>query len=239
MAWMIDTQFARRNLNESQRAMLAARKATCVSHRPSAVDKGANLHPSAERAGESMNVSERSVKAAKKVLADGGSALQEAVRDGKVPVSTAAAITELPKDEQNKLASQGKKAVAAKVKEMAKEKPASVAVDQEGREIPADKPKIRVAFARRAEIVHLLSDLSRIKARVLKAHEGKDPIYAELNASDFQMACERARADLRYSAPHAVCPYCSGDGCRACKSKGWVGLAIYAAAPPEMKGKKK
>lgn len=97
LGFVISLNLHRRHLNESQRAMVAARIVDMPGHRP---DKGANLHTSAAAAGELLNVSERSVKAAKKVAAKAAPEIVEAVQQGKIAVSDAAKIADRPPEEQ-------------------------------------------------------------------------------------------------------------------------------------------
>ncbi len=66
---------------------------------------------SAEKAAEAVNVSTRSVENATKVLNNGTPELVKAVEQGKIAVSTAAAITELPKDEQKSVVDSGDKRI--------------------------------------------------------------------------------------------------------------------------------
>ena len=232
-AWIIKNQIGRRNLDASQRAMLAAVLATLPAHRPAETDKDANLRTSSiPEAAAEMNVSERSVTDAHKVIDEGTQQLQDAVRDGKVSVSAAAKITTLPDDEQDRLAGEGKRAVAQagkkmKIMTLAEYEGTAPIKDRVGKEIPSDKPKIIEVFARRNEITKVMSALSKIKSDVLKAAKGKDPIYAELSITIFEMFIDNPRRTLQYAAPYAVCPECEGEGCKECKGKGWIGERAY------------
>ena len=92
-------------------------------------DKGANLPllPKAEpeaaevtvaEAAALLNVSERSVKSARKVHDQGAPELVAALDQGKVAVSTAADIATLPKAEQAEVVARGEKEILAKAKEI-------------------------------------------------------------------------------------------------------------------------
>ena len=134
-AWIIKHQLGRRNLNESQRAMLATTLEGIYSKqaRPRELaGKGAdgsggrgnrknpvaNLpHPSEsgrarEQAAADMNVSPRLVQTAKKVMEEGTEKLQSAVRSGEVSVSAAAEVARLPKEQQDQAVAGGKEEVA-------------------------------------------------------------------------------------------------------------------------------
>jgi hypothetical protein len=114
--WIIRQQIGRRNLDASQRAMLAAK----LVNSQAGGDHRANLHGeiTAEKAAEEFNVSDRSVKAARKVIEHGSKPLQRAVESGEVAVSAAAVVSELPKSEQSKLVDKGPEAVAEKAKKL-------------------------------------------------------------------------------------------------------------------------
>jgi hypothetical protein len=88
----------RRPLDESQRAMVAAKVATLTVGRPKGT---AGIHAvSQTRAGKMLNVSRDSVQKARRVRAKGAPELVKAVEDGKLAVSAAAALTGMPKDKQ-------------------------------------------------------------------------------------------------------------------------------------------
>jgi len=129
-AWIIRNQLGRRNLNESQRALLAAALADiyAVQARGRMSEGGklggespakgvANLPPSStpgrarDEAAAAMNVSPRLVQAAKTVKEKGTEKLQEAVRSGEVSVSAAAEVARLPKGRQDRIVSKGRKEV--------------------------------------------------------------------------------------------------------------------------------
>lgn len=121
--WIIKNQRARRNLSESQRAMLAVRLETLYAEaakdrRGIRTDLGQNfdrgdLGRSAEKAARDMGVSHQTVSSAKKVSEKGIPALAELVESGKVAVSAAATAASHPREVQQ--------VVVEKVKEKAKE----------------------------------------------------------------------------------------------------------------------
>ncbi len=97
LGFVISLNVQRRHLNESQRAMAATRIAT-LRH-------GANQHASIEAssqsdAAESLGVGRSSVQRARKVIEEGSKALQQAVDQGDLSVSRAAAVVDLPKRRQ-------------------------------------------------------------------------------------------------------------------------------------------
>lgn len=99
----------RRQLDESQRAMAAARYARLGQGRPSKAKETAGEKPapgpvSQAQAARGADVSERTIRRAKSVLDHGTPALQHAVEAGHLPVRTAAAAARMPAATQDKIA---------------------------------------------------------------------------------------------------------------------------------------
>jgi N6-adenosine-specific RNA methylase IME4 len=110
LGFVISKNLTRRHLNESQRAMVAAKIANLEQGRP-ADEKPANLPVSQPAAAVMLNVSERSVRSAKAVQEKGTPSLVHAVEQGKLAVSEAAKAARLTPVEQERvahLASEGK-----------------------------------------------------------------------------------------------------------------------------------
>lgn len=111
--WMIKNQRARRNLNESQRAMLAVRLEELYSEKAkdrkgTRTDLGQNLDQgeagrSAEKAAKDMGVSHQTVSFAKKVVKEGVPGLKKIVESGEVAVSAAAKVASRPANVQEKI----------------------------------------------------------------------------------------------------------------------------------------
>ncbi len=102
--FVISLNLKRRHLNESQRAMAAAKLAT--------LEVGANQHnegasieaPSQPEAAEMMNVGRTSVQRARQVQEHAASNVVDAVESGQVSVSAASVVAKaVPKDEQKGL----------------------------------------------------------------------------------------------------------------------------------------
>jgi hypothetical protein len=91
-----------------------------------AFDQTANLRN--DQAAQMLNVSTRSVEAAKQVQENGAPELVAAVDSGKVSVSAAAEVAKLPKEEQAKVVAQG--ATADKAKEQREKRKAEKAAKQ-------------------------------------------------------------------------------------------------------------
>ncbi len=118
-AFAVSLNIHRRHLTESQRATAAAKLANITAgqfagnqHVPSANLQTPQL--SQTGAAKMLKVSPRSVATAAKVIHEGDEELLHAVERGDATVSAAAAVAELPKDQQREIVKQGR------VKEVAK-----------------------------------------------------------------------------------------------------------------------
>ncbi len=104
VGFVVSLNLHRRHLNESQRAMVAAKIAT--------LPKGTNQHaqicaPSQTDAADMLKVSRRTVQSAREVLEHGSPELLGAVEHGTVSVSAAADVAELPQREQSEIVARG------------------------------------------------------------------------------------------------------------------------------------
>lgn len=100
--FVISLNLKRRHLNESQRAMAAAKLATLAVGRPK---KGKFAHlPTTKQAADLVGVSERSVKTARQVHNHAAPNVISAVESGQVSVSAAAVVAKaVPRDAQKGL----------------------------------------------------------------------------------------------------------------------------------------
>jgi hypothetical protein len=127
---------SRRHLTESQRASIAARLANMRHGQRAdyASDRAANLPlcdvyeapPAAFvtqfEAASLLNVSERSVRTARKVQEHGAPELVAAVDSGMASVSAAAEIAQVPHDQQREIVAKGEKEILAAAKAIRAEK---------------------------------------------------------------------------------------------------------------------
>lgn len=122
LGFVISHNLARRHLDESQRAMIAARIANLKDgQKKSRAPIGA---ASQSEAADRLSVGRRSVQRARTVIDKGTAELQQAVEEGKVAVSVAAKIAELPAEQQTKIVAEARpdqaiKKVAREGKEQA------------------------------------------------------------------------------------------------------------------------
>jgi ParB-like chromosome segregation protein Spo0J len=107
LAFVVSLNLARRHLNESQRAIVAAKIATLKDGQRSDLVQGLPIG----RAAEMLNVGERSVARAKAVLDEGIPELATAIERGEISVSAAVEVARLPEPEQREIVVAGLKAV--------------------------------------------------------------------------------------------------------------------------------
>ena len=117
MGYVISLNIHRRNLDASQRAMIAADLET-LRHGGDRKSQDARVHPESSRSevASKLGVSERGVAAAATVKKHGTPELQDAVRKGAASVKAAAAVAKLPDAEQRAVVAEGRAGVAAAAK---------------------------------------------------------------------------------------------------------------------------
>lgn len=128
LGFVLSLNLHRRHLSESQRAMVAANVANLPNHRP-AEDVRAPIGALTESvpiadAARALRVSPQSVTRARKVRAKGTEELQAAVTGGKLSVSSAAEIADLPQEQQ------AAAIVEAKKPKSQKHKPLGVGIER-------------------------------------------------------------------------------------------------------------
>jgi N6-adenosine-specific RNA methylase IME4 len=115
VAYVVSLNLRRRHLDESQRAMVAAKLAT--------MKRGDNQHSpigetSQARAAELLNIGKRSVERAADVRNHGAPELQRAVERGDVRVSVAADVATLPIEQQQEIVAKGEREILQKAQEI-------------------------------------------------------------------------------------------------------------------------
>jgi N6-adenosine-specific RNA methylase IME4 len=153
LGFVISLNLKRRHLTESQRATVAAKLETTERGRPG---KDANLQVSREQAAQLLNVSERSVASASRVLEHGAPELVAAVEKGEVSVSAAADVASLPEPEQREIVAHGEKAILEAAKNIRAERvekkrvekiAATQVIAERNAELPVPERKYSVIYA--------------------------------------------------------------------------------------------
>jgi N6-adenosine-specific RNA methylase IME4 len=107
VSFVISLNLKRRHLNESQRAMVAAKLATLRDGQRADLVGGLPIG----RASELLNVGERSVARAREVLDEGAAELVTAVERGQVSVSAASDVASRPFAEQKEIVAKGEREI--------------------------------------------------------------------------------------------------------------------------------
>lgn len=118
--FVLSKNLHRRHLTESQRALVAASIVDWERGVNQSTAGSANLP--ARRAAEKLSISERAVKAAKRVRDHGAPELIDAIRKGRVSIHAGEALSELQHAEQCKVLRQEEKQIVAKSKKIRAEK---------------------------------------------------------------------------------------------------------------------
>jgi len=230
MIWMIRHQNGRRNLNASQRALLAGRLAN--------LEKGANQHPpiggpspSAKSAAESFNVGERQVERARIVIRKATPKLAEAVTDGKVSVSSAAEVAKLPEPEQRRIVRAGPEAVKAAAK----------AIREEKQDDPSGLPDATPFDVALSSLKQVMGAIHALCGDGNGRKPSKAGHFLRKQRQELEGHVDELRRAFRFAKPYNVCPYCLAkqDECRACDGMGFVGEDVFRQAPPDMRAKVK
>jgi N6-adenosine-specific RNA methylase IME4 len=123
LAFVLSKNLHRRQLNESQRSMVAANLATMRQGERTDIEPSANLQKVAQnQAAERLNVSPRTVADAVKVKRDAAPELREAVEQGHLAVSVAAKAATLPAEDQRQIAEKAKSGHGSAARAHVKEK---------------------------------------------------------------------------------------------------------------------
>ncbi len=114
--YVVSLNLRRRHLNESQRAMVAAKLANMREGRPRETAQICAV--SQDRAADMLNVSRRSVQTAADVRDRAVPELQRQVERGTVSVSAAADVATLSAEEQREIVARGEKDILEKAKQI-------------------------------------------------------------------------------------------------------------------------
>lgn len=192
LAYVLSINLHRRHLTESQRAAVAAKLANMKRTDTLAQNRSANLQNgeaplSQAQAAQMLNVSERSVATAKKVIDNAAPELIQAVEDGEVSVSAAADVSGLPKEEQAATVAEGPDAVKAKAREVREARAASSNEVEKLNTLPSEPvdPERRKLAKMTTEglideVLGLRANLADEKAKSARLKNEKEDLAAKL-----------------------------------------------------------
>ena len=113
--FVLSLNLHRRHLTESQRAMVAAK---IVDWENGLNQTTGRAHVPAREAGKRLSISERAVKAARRIREHGDASLIAAMEDGRISIKTGETLSWLEGEEQARVLRDEEKAVTAKAKEI-------------------------------------------------------------------------------------------------------------------------
>ena len=182
-----------------------------------------------QRLGLSQDWASRLTRA-HKVLAD-------LTKEGEAPAAVSERATRLlanvaPK-KRKKVLKEAQKQAEARGDEEVKPRDIAAAVQRNPPEPPEDGTKDALTIGMEAE--HGLKELQKQIQGIRKTIETlcEQPIGVFLNEQALNADLKSAWESLKFSLPHAICPYCGGDKCQSCKRQGWVPKPIWSNAPEE------
>lgn len=103
-------------------------------------------------------------------------------------------------------------------------------LDGNGKAVPED---LREVFEQAGEFGSISRDLTDILKRITALAEGSAGAFLELPLC--KNDTKNVQSAVKSGKPHAVCTYCDGRGCKACRQAGWVNKTINRNAPAESK----
>lgn len=121
-------------------------------------------------------------------------------------------------------------AVRASIPPVPTKKPEPEVV-RDGTGLPIEQ-RLMPIWERRMEIQEMMTMVSAIRAKLKKAQEADDQLYARMNFSSAQSHLDQAFADIKSVKPFAVCPACQGrasDGCGLCKGNGMISEFLWTS----------
>lgn len=123
-----------------------------------------------------------------------------------------------PLAEEGEEAEETEKAKATPAKS---EKPKQKTTDIIGQNIPVH---LRDIFETSRLLLDAESDLQKLATEIAATATDdigdKNPIIGN-RLSVIKNHIENAKREIRFCAPHVVCPMCKGSGCSGCRAKGW------------------
>lgn len=238
--WIIHHQLTKRNVTPEQRRYLLGK--LYLDHKPPrgrVKSVEASDLENAKKLAENEGVSEKTVREsanfaeAVDAVAEVSKEIKKAVLSGDVKATTKdlEAVADLP---AKKAAAVAKKVESGEVKSV-KEALEKVAPAEESKDHATDAVgnalpvKLRPAFTSAKEFDALNRDLQAISKRLEQLAE----LSPFLHLQSVQADISNAKRAVKFARPYAVCGYCKGKGCEACKRTGWVPKNIYESTPEQ------
>lgn len=225
LGYAISANLRRRNLDQSQRAICAAKiKSFFEEAAQERMKLGKSPDPKdnlpygqvRDQAGALMGVSGKSVDRAAKVIEDGAASIVKAVEDGEVSISDAAKIVDLPKQEQQEALKAVRKGEAKTLRE-------AVAQDLAKEEEPEDQTIDEIIAEKNSALESFCRKLMKLVEDELPQDKWLDHLNRRTSAlQKFKDGCTTVRS----AKCHCACPKCDGNGCTVCYKTGRITKAL-------------
>ena len=92
-------------------------------------------------------------------------------------------------------------------------------------------PKRLEAVFNRPGLFTMMEKQQEIASDVLSRIDSGDELFSGIRRATIEAAFIDIQNLLKAEVPHAVCDWCYGEGCKACKDKGWVGRFVWDITP--------
>lgn len=245
LAFVISENIHRRHMDASQRAMAGA-ELEKIGHGGDRRSQDAPVHLDRDRdaIAEKLDVSPRSIAAAKKVKEEAEPEIVEAVKAGKLPVKTAEKASKLPPKKQREIAKSAnpKKAAQEAVKQAEPEIIPPTPVDAWGIPIQSHAAEAFQAVPKFKELVAAISTAQKLFNEVANLAGGKFLQLPDVSSyrrgkktgdGEYQdrfvhTGLENALQHVKNAIPtHTVCPWHFVDGkhpekCTTCHGQNWT-----------------
>lgn len=217
--YVLSKNFARRHLDVSQRAAIAAEMSEHLPKQKPAKKAtpqvcGESLDPNTDPFGApNESHSSKSTQAAAKAM-------------NVSPRSVEAAVS-IKKNSPERFAEvkAGKKTLNEAVEEIKRETPVIVKPKNQLEEFKAQGKELRDA----AIAVHNAGKV------VSKLIESGNPIAAYIHDQSVDAAVEQFKSAIKFAQPYAICPYCKGKKCKDCRNTGWIPKIVNDNLPRELR----
>ena len=100
-------------------------------------------------------------------------------------------------------------------------------LDKVGKEIPNKL----VAVFKRPGLLIAIEKNGELCFDVLSRIDSGDELFGGIQRATIEAAFKDITNLLRAELPYAVCDWCEGSGCMACKDKGWLGRFLWEMTP--------
>lgn len=118
---------------------------------------------------------------------------------------------------------------ASKVEAKAKPKPKPE--PEAPKKSPAEQ-RLETASEEAERMKELSTQLLAIERELLEIC--RTPTGAFMNGQSIECDLEHVRTCIKFAIPYALCAYCGGDKCKACRQQGWMPKVTYEQAPREL-----